>query len=418
MNGLETAGRASAVDRRAFLQTGAVAATALGAGGVLAAAADDPKPAAGKVLPLRKLGKTGVDVTILNLGTWQSPGLDRLLRYAYAQGIRYYDTANSYGSEPALKRWFQQMPEVRKEIFLVTKDTPRSPRELIPMLDQRLASLGTDYLDLLFVHALGDHSEKDGLEWPKSKEFKETVEKIKKSGKAKFVGFSSHHARRAEFLQAAAAGGFVDVIMLQYNPWIDKDAPLNHALDACHKRGIGLVSMKQVAGQYSGGGDNGPDPLKETAKRIPTLKAKKLTPYQGLLHAIWTDERISSSCVSMRNTDQIRDNADAARRFAPLTKAELNEIRDSALAAGPTLCADCDGRCALAGGTKARLGDLTRYLTYHEHHGYRAEARRLYAELAADQRDWREADLAAAREACPNHLDFAGLLPRVDRLLG
>ena len=49
----------------------------------------------------------------LNLGTWRSPGLDRLLRFAYASGVRYFDTAASYGSEPAIARWLQQMPRTR-----------------------------------------------------------------------------------------------------------------------------------------------------------------------------------------------------------------------------------------------------------------------------------------------------------------
>ena len=70
---------------------------------------------------------------------------------------------------------------------------------------------------------LGDHSVEQGLEWPKSKEMKETVEVMKKSGKAKFVGFSSHHVAGRN--SKARQGGFVDVIMLQYNPWLDKDAP-------------------------------------------------------------------------------------------------------------------------------------------------------------------------------------------------
>ena len=61
---------------------------------------------------------------MLNLGTWKSVGLDRILRFAWANGIRYIDTAKSYGSEPAIGRWFQAMPEVRKDIFLVTKDHP------------------------------------------------------------------------------------------------------------------------------------------------------------------------------------------------------------------------------------------------------------------------------------------------------
>ena len=84
----------------------------------------------------------------------------------------------------------------------------------------------------------------------KSQEFKETADAIRKSGKARFVGFSSHHKDRAALIQAAADGGIVDAIMLQYTPWLDKDSPLNKALDACHKKGIGLISMKQIAGQF------------------------------------------------------------------------------------------------------------------------------------------------------------------------
>jgi hypothetical protein len=135
------------------------------------------------------------------------------------------------------------------------------------------------------------------------------------------------------------------------------------------------------------------------------------------LHAIWTDERISASCVSMRNTDQIRENTDAARRFEPLKEAQIGQLRDAAIAHGPMLCADCDGRCSVAGGTKAELGNLTRFLTYHEHHGLRSDARRQYAELSAEARDWSGADLEAARAACPNRLDFAKLLPKVDEHL-
>ena len=41
--------------------------------------------------------------------------------------------------------------------------------------------------------------------------------------------------------------------MLQYTPWLDKDSPLNKALDACHDKGIGLISMKQIAGQFPAG---------------------------------------------------------------------------------------------------------------------------------------------------------------------
>ena len=403
----------SQVQRREFLQAGAaVTASALAVGTGSPSLGDEPK-ASKPTLPTRKLGKTGVDVSILNQGTWRAPGaLDRILRFSYANGVRYFDTAKSYGSEPGIAKWFEAMPEVRKEIFLVTKDSPRGPSEMQKMLDQRCATLKVDNVDLFFIHALGDHhSTDDAVAMAKSKELKETIEAIKKSGKAKFVGFSTHHKNRAQIIEAAAEGGFIDAIMVQYTPWAMKDTPLNKALDAAHKAGIGLISMKQIAA---------PDPsafLAEVPKHAPELIEKGLKPFQALLHSIWTDERISTCCVSMRNLEQISENTEAARKYEPLKQATIDRLRDAFIASRPTLCADCDGRCAVAGGTDAALGDLTRYLTYHERHGARSEARKLFAELPEASRDWKGADLAAAQAACPNHLNFSELLPKIERYL-
>ena len=396
------------VDRRLFLQTGiaATAATAgLVAGGVSLAQGQEPGADSNKsVLPKRMLGKTGVEVTLLNHGTVGEPaGLARLLRSAYHEGVRYFDTAEGYkGSERVIGDWLTAVPEVRKNIFLATKSHVKTPSDMLAKLDQRLAMLKTDYVDLLFFHGL-DTGQTD---WPKSKELKEAAEALKKTGKVKFVGFSTHDTMIAEQIENAAIGGFIDVIMLKWTPWTAKDSKLNKALDACHAKNIGLVSMKQLAGQ-----------TEFTADHVPSIKAKSLTPAQGLLQAIWTDERFSASCVTLRNTQQVSENTDAARRFEPLKQAEIDELRDAVLASNPTMCPGCDGRCSMAGGTKARLGDLARFYTYHESHGMRTVAREEYAELAAELRDWKDADLEAAREACHHKLDFSAILPKVDRLL-
>jgi uncharacterized protein len=402
-------------DRRTFLQAGAIATAA--ALSVTPRLQAQDAPAKAPTLPTRLLGKTGVEMTLLDQGAVRGSSVDRVLRLAFASGIRVFDTAKVYGTEPNFKKWFEEAPEVRKQIVLVTKDTPRTPDQMLGMLDERLATLGTDYIDLFFIHGFGDHHKlDDAINLVKSKEFKEVAEAIRKSGKARCIGFSSHHKDRAPIIEAAAEGGIVDAIMLQYTPWLDKDSPLNKALDACWKKKIGLISMKQIAGQFFGDKPKG-NILDDVVRRVPMLAEKKLTPFQGLLHAIWTDERISSSCVSMRNTDQLRENVDAARRFEPLKEAEIHQLRDAALAHGPMLCADCDGRCSTAAGTKAELGNLTRFLTYHEHHGLRSEARRQFQELTPEARDWSDADLEAARDACPNRLDFARLLPEVKRHL-
>ena len=405
-------------DRRTFLQAGALAtAAALGAASGRTAQA---APAKATALPKRKLGKTGVEITMLEMGTGalrERGVLDRLLRLSFASGVRTFDTAKAYGTEPGFKKWFEQSPEVRKQIVLVTKDSPRAPKQMLG--DARPAARGprrptTSTSSSSTASATSTRLD-DAINFVKSQEFKETADAIRKSGKAKFIGFSTHHTDRAQIIQAAAEAGIVDAIMLQYTPWLDKDSPLNKALDACHEKGIGLISMKQVAGQFPARPKV--NILDEVVRRVPMLAEKKLTPYQGLLHAIWTDERISGSCVSIKTTDQLREDADAARRYEPLKTAEIHQLRDAALAFGPTLCADCDGRCSVAAGTKAELGNLTRFLTYHEHHGIRTEARRQYAALSPEARDWSGADLEAARAACPNKLDFATLLPEVDRHL-
>lgn len=387
-------------DRREFLKAGSAAALA----GMQAPAAEPQEKAS--VLPTRVLGRTGEKVTILNLGTFRGSGLGRILRHAYAQGVRCIDTADTYKSEPGIADWLDSNPALRKTIFLVTKDHPKAPKDLIAQLDKRLATLRTDYVDLFLIHGIGGEYPAASLDWPKSKEMKETVEAIKKSGKARFVGFSCHDGRRAEYLEAAAEGKIFDVVMIQNTAWLDKNTRLNKAIDRCHAAGIGLISMKQLAG---------PDPnafLAQVAKKAPDLIERGITPYGALLHAIWTDERFATACVSMQNTAQVNENTKAAQSFEPMKSADIRRLRDAFIASAPTLCPDCDGRCSLAAGTKAPLGDITRYLTYYERHGARSEARDRFSSLSREARDWTDADLAAAREACHAKLDFAALLER------
>jgi predicted aldo/keto reductase-like oxidoreductase len=405
----------SPLDRREFLQAGAVAtavAASVAAGSASAPGSTSAQDAQGQpaknkpVLATRVLGKTGAKVTILNKGTVSQPAaLNQLLRVAFREGVRYFDTAQGYGNaEVTFSEWFEAEPEVRKQIFLATKSGVGKPGDLLARVDERLKRLKVDHIDLLFFHGLDSNK----VDWPKSQAMKEACEAIKKTGKVSFVGFTTHDRMIAEQIQAAADGGFIDVIMLKFDPWLKKDSALNKALDAAHKANIGLVSMKQISGQWKS----------VTEKNVPSLKERNLTAVQGLLHAIWTDERFTSACVTMNNREQTLENVDAARRFEPLKKAELDELRAAVLAAGPTLCPNCDGRCSKAAGTNALLGDLARIYTYHEDNGIRTHARACYEELAAAERDWFGADLEAARAACHNKIDFARILPELDRLMG
>src|SRR5258708_36023328 len=91
---------------------------------------------------------------------------------------------------------------------------------------------------------------------------------------------------------------------------------LNNALDAAHAKGIGLISMKQIAGRMFGDAPKG-NILEEVTRRVPKVAERELSPFQGLLHAIWSDERISSGCVSMREHDPNRGAGGADPRLQP-----------------------------------------------------------------------------------------------------
>ena len=125
-------------DRRSFLQAGALAT----ASAMSAAPASGAQQVVARdtVLPRRKLGKTGVELTMLEQGAVRSD--DRVLRFAFANGVRVFDTAKVYGTEPSFKKWFEQDRRVRKEIVMVTKDTPKAPRDAD---DGRSAAEGPRY---------------------------------------------------------------------------------------------------------------------------------------------------------------------------------------------------------------------------------------------------------------------------------
>ncbi len=187
---------------------------------------------------------------------------ERVLRIAYANGIRIFDTAKLYGTETQFQEVVRTGPEgPQRDRHRHQGHAACAQRTCSRMVDQRLAALGTDYIDLFFIHGLGDQrTVDDSINMVTSQEFKETADAIRKSGKAKFIGFSTHNKNRAPIIEAAAKAGYIDAIMLQYRPWLDKDSPLNKALDVCWKNGIGLISMKQIAGNRFGDKPKGRHP--------------------------------------------------------------------------------------------------------------------------------------------------------------
>jgi predicted aldo/keto reductase-like oxidoreductase len=401
------------VSRREFLRAGVAAAAVAATTGTLTTRGAEEEKKDQPPLPRRKLGRTGVEVTILTQGTSFNIG-ERHLNLMHEEGVRYIDTALSYEmgkSERTCGEWLAKSG-YRKEYFFVTKDSPHTPDQWVEMVDRRIKNSKLDYIDLFFVHGLGDDDFPlpASIDWPKDPEWAKAAERIKKSGKARFVGFSSHCnpvERRAQLLKNTAEGGWMDALMVAVNPSLTREnAEFNKAVDACYKAGVGLITMKETRGGLPG--------IKEV---FPEFETRGLSPVTAVLTAMWTDERFSAICSHMDNIEKLKENAAAARNFQPMTKAELDTVHRMLAQHPKGYCVGCDGSCRRAAGTNTAFNDIARHLCYYEENGDRERARRLFAALSPEARDWSKADLAAASQACVSKLDFASILARAAQKL-
>jgi hypothetical protein len=399
----------TSLTRRSFLKSALALPAALAAAPTLLtpSARSAEAAAAPEALPRRQLGARGPEATMLGMGGMVGSFSPDFLDLAWSMGIRYFDTAKVYmngQSEKILGAWLGKYPERRKEIFLVSKDDPKAPQEMLAMIDRRLTACNTTYLDALFIHGIGPHEYgEDSLNWPKSDAFKKVADQLKSSGKVKLVGFSCHDGRLPDYLNAAAEGGFLDLIMLAFNPFYPKGGPLDQALEAAHKAGIGLVAMKTLRN------------LGDVPRRLPELDKLGLTTHQAVLHAAWSDPRISVVCNLIANVDQMQNSAAAARSYkTPLKLAHLDLLKQTMLAGRRTMCTGCPACEQWARQTDFAFHDIARFVTYYEQDG-NLEARDYYQALAAKHRDASKVNLLALRDACHFKTDYPEIIRRAER---
>ena len=237
-------------------------------------------------VPRRSFGRSGTMVSTLSLGGMFDILNNRLaLAKALDWGINYWDTAEGYGrgrSEEGIGRWFARNPHTRRQVFLVTKLSKRRGGEFTPRLQACLERLHTDYVDLFFVHGIRGISEMDSS-------LKSWAQDMKKAGKIKLFGFSTH-TNMEECLEGAAKLPWVDGIMFTYNYRLMHEPRMKDAVEACYRAGIGLTAMKT-----QGGGPVKSDSESEI-KMAGRFIQKGFSDYQAKLMAVWQDERIASIC--------------------------------------------------------------------------------------------------------------------------
>lgn len=409
-------GKEKELSRRDFFRTAGVVGVGslLGAGEVFAGDKDNAtaKPKDAKKLltvPTRKFGRTGQKVSMLSLGgIFDIVNNQLMLKQALKYGVTYWDTANSYNggkSELGIGKYFEKNTDARKKVFLVTKTGSRDAAGMDKLLARSLERMKTDYIDLYFIHGCGNPNELKN----NAKAWKQWAEKAKKDKKIRFFGFSTHSNMEAS-LKEAAKHKWIDGIMLTYNYRLMHKKGMKAAVAACKKAGIGLTAMKtQGGGQVK--------TTNETELKLAGKFVRKgFTPQQAKLKAIWENKAIASVCSQMPDLGKLMANIAAALDKTKLAADEKKLLEQYAAETCTGYCEGCTDKCEVAAGVP--VGDVMRYLMYHNDYGDRDLARQLYRELPASaRRRIVTADYSLAESRCPQNMAIGKLMKQAAELL-
>ena len=300
--------------RRDFLRRATQTAVA-GAVSTAIASAAVPKnktiPLA-KTIPTRVLGKTGVKLPMLGLGgaalvkaagnPLSVEDRRKMIRYAYDQGVRYYDTAGNYGQSQALLG--EALKDVRDKVFLTSKVEVMRAGRTRQAFDKVLGEMQTDYLDAILIHGTPGLQQMTIAEAMK---VRGELAKLREEGKVRFIGFSAH-SYFDKALVLIESGGF-DLCMLSYGYiprghdqiWTARMTELRNACIAkAHERDMGIVAMKVVAAGVLGAwsGYVVPDFDKKRLKKLPAAS----------IRFVRQDKRIHLLTIGMRIKEEVDAN--------------------------------------------------------------------------------------------------------------
>jgi aryl-alcohol dehydrogenase-like predicted oxidoreductase len=201
------------------------------------------------------IGNTGIKTSRLAMGTGtvgfghtsnQSKlgveGLSRLLLNGHDNGLRFFDSADAYGSHPHVAAALKQLP--RDKVTVLTKSWSRDADGMRADLDRFRKELGTGYLDIVLIHCVTEG------DWTtRYRGAMDVLEEAKQKGIIRAHGCSCHSI---EALRAAAKSPWVDVDLVRINPigsHMDADpATVVSVMKEMKAAGKGLVGMK-ILGQ-------------------------------------------------------------------------------------------------------------------------------------------------------------------------
>jgi 1-deoxyxylulose-5-phosphate synthase len=201
------------------------------------------------------LGKTGIQTSRLAMGTGTVgvghhshqtalgiQGLSNLLLNGYDQGLRFFDSADSYGSHPHVAEALKHVP--RDKVTVLTKTWARDTASARADLDRFRRELGTDHLDICLMHCLTEGDWTD-----RYRGVMDVLSEAKEKGIIRAHGCSCHSI---EALRAATKSSWVEVHLVRINPigaLMDSDPDtVVSVIKEMRAAGKGIIGMK-ILGQ-------------------------------------------------------------------------------------------------------------------------------------------------------------------------
>jgi aryl-alcohol dehydrogenase-like predicted oxidoreductase len=349
--------------RRAFLKTGLTGLAAVGAvPGAVKAAALGPaaagQAAAGQTAAkpiVRTLGRTGLKLPIVSMGVMTADN-PAVVQAALDSGVVMLDTAHGYQRG----RNEQMIGEVIKgrprDSYVIATKVPGPGRErslqglegealqkaYLDKFDISLGRLGLDHVEILYLH---NNTTREDVMNPA---LMEALVKVKKAGKARFIGTTTH-ANEPAVIRATVEAKIYDVVLTAYNFRQDHREEVRKAVAEAAAAGVGVVAMKTQAGVY--------------------WDKEKLQPInmQAALKWVLSDTNVATAIPGFTTFDQLQTDLPVMTDIA-LTSQEIKDLRLGEQVAG-LYCQQC-GQC-LAGCPKALpIPDLMRSYMYA--YGYRS----------------------------------------------
>ncbi|MGB8476632.1 MAG: aldo/keto reductase [Candidatus Acidiferrum sp.] len=201
------------------------------------------------------LGRTGIQTSRLAMGTGTVgsghhshqtalgiKGLSDLLLNGYEHGLRFFDSADSYGSHPHVAEALKHVP--RDKVTVLTKTWARNAATARADIDRFRRELGVEYIDICLMHCLTEPDWTDRF-----KGVMDVLSEAKEKGIIRTHGCSCHSI---EALRAAAKSPWVEIDLVRINPigsYMDSDpATVISVIREMRAAGKGVVGMK-ILGQ-------------------------------------------------------------------------------------------------------------------------------------------------------------------------